>query len=463
MNSLSIASVIVPVPRTPISIRAATLADLPFIDALQKQHTRQLGYFPTKQFEDYIARGEVLVAEAMGDGRWEMGDVGMAGAGREGPGGDSGVSISHLPSHISHPTPVGYVISRDRYLKRDELGVIYQLCVVPGKQRGLIGASLIKEAFARSAYGCRLYCCWCAQDLEANYFWEAMGFVPVAFRGGSGKKKRVHIFWQRRICADDVETKYWYPFQTNSGAIREDRLVFPIPPGVRWSDPMPRVLPGGTEHHGDTEDTEKRGGPQMTQIEARTTNAVRKSVKSGQSVDRSARSSPCPPCLRGNRALQTPPPGMAAILVGGRIKYVARKGSAGMGDGRCQMGDGKTEAPAQPALLAAASASVHLPSTLSHLPSPPVPAKRKPTMKHDLKHVAAARELRDRWMEQVNAHDAAALLSRGKYEVGRKTMNDERKTMNEDQGLSQFNVDRSSLGVSSPPPPLLGGPMRKAG
>jgi hypothetical protein len=46
----------------------------------------------------------------------------------------------------------------------------------------------------------------------------------------------VHIFWQRRINADDVQTPYWYPCATNGGAIREDRLVFPIPPGVHWKD-----------------------------------------------------------------------------------------------------------------------------------------------------------------------------------------------------------------------------------
>src|SRR5205814_2758735 len=137
--------------------------------------------------------------------------------------------------------PLGYVISRDRYLKRDELGIVYQLCVAPGAQRKLVGAALVREVFARSAYGCRLYCCWCAQDLEANHFWESMGFVPVAFRAGSSRKgpkgsARVHIFWQKRIVEGDTETKWWYPCQTNQGAIREDRLVFPIPPGVHWKD-----------------------------------------------------------------------------------------------------------------------------------------------------------------------------------------------------------------------------------
>src|SRR5213075_51106 len=121
-----------------------------------------------------------------------------------------------------------------------------------------------------SAYGCRLYCCWCAKDLDANYFWEAMGFVPIAVRAGSrtrggrrsqvggrtsevaqdvslrptthdpqptpASRARVHIFWQKRIVEGDVETKWWYPSKTDQGAIRADRIVFPIPPGVSWKD-----------------------------------------------------------------------------------------------------------------------------------------------------------------------------------------------------------------------------------
>ena len=34
-------------------------------------------------------------------------------------------------------------------LKRDELGVVYQLCVAPGVQRKLVGAALVKAAFER--------------------------------------------------------------------------------------------------------------------------------------------------------------------------------------------------------------------------------------------------------------------------------------------------------------------------
>jgi hypothetical protein len=46
--------------------------------------------------------------------------------------------------------------------------------------------------------------------------------------------------------------------------------------------------------------------------------------------------------------------------------------------------------------------------------------KREPKqkVKNDPRLVAAARELRDRWLEQVNA-DPSALSSQGKYEVSR--------------------------------------------
>ena len=200
-----------PLPRVgPIAIRTATMTDLPFLDALQKQHNKALGFFPRAQMEGYVRNGWVLIAE-----------------------------------DAATKQPLGYCASRDRYLKRDELGVIYQLCVTTGFQRGLVGASLIKAVFERSAYGCRLYCCWCAQDLDANHFWESLGFVPIAFRGGSGTKKRVHIFWQRRVREGDVTTPWWFPAKTDQGAMREDRLVLPIPPGLGWRDEMPVLIGRG--------------------------------------------------------------------------------------------------------------------------------------------------------------------------------------------------------------------------
>jgi hypothetical protein len=188
--------------------------------------------------------------------------------------------------------------------------------------------------FERAAYGCRLFCCWCAQDIEANYFWESLGFIPLAFRSGSRGKRRIHIFWQRRIREGDTTTPYWFPAQTSAGSIREDRLVLPIPPGTHWRDVMPIVLPGE------------------------------------------------------NRALPE-----------------EKKRS------------GETPKPRRKALPKASLGKLCF--------APPVVAKEKPKkaprpkVKNDPKHVAAARELRDRWLEKVN-EEPSLLLPQGKYAVGRE-------------------------------------------
>ena len=201
-------------PPTNVTVRPGVLSDVPFMDSLQKLHTRQVGWMPTAQFEGKIALGHVLVAEDL--------------TGK----------------------PVGYCVGNDRYFKRDDVGIIYQMNVLPGRHRKLVGATLLKAQFERSAYGCKLYCCWCAQDIAANQFWEAMGFVALAFRTGSrtrGAKgtPRVHIFWQKRINQGDVVTPWWFPCKTDGGAIREDRIVLPIPTDTHWSDAKPPVLPGG--------------------------------------------------------------------------------------------------------------------------------------------------------------------------------------------------------------------------
>lgn len=269
------------VARMSINIRPATLADLPFIDRLQKAQSREVGFLPTAALEGKVRLGQCLIAEAVGsrqraEGSEENADVGLPTA------------------YCLPPTPIGYLIGSDRYFKRDEIGYITQINVVPEFRRSLVAASLLQAQFDRSAYGCRLYACWCAQDLKANEFWEAMGFTAIAFRTGSrtrggrrpevvkpevggresevgGRKvsdsslptthhprltrasrARIHIFWQKRVRAEDVATPWWYPSQTGGGEMREDRLVFPIPPGVSWRDVLPVVLP-------DDQSSEVRG------------------------------------------------------------------------------------------------------------------------------------------------------------------------------------------------------------
>ncbi len=258
-------------------IREATEADLPWIDAMQKQHGEQLGFLPMMALKGKLAKGEVLVAEGARSEERGAGQMSEANAG------------VGLAPHSSLPTPsspLGYLIAADRYFRRDEVGYVTQLCVVPQARRSLVAGALLQAQFDRSAYGCRLYSCWCAQDLEANRFWEAMGFVPIAFRTGSRKKRvmseklrsdefqnsesgthhssthhsslstspRIHLFWQKKIRGEDDPVSYWYPAKTGGGAMMADRLVFPIPPGTHWRDVLPIVLPEVEDKQEDASD-----------------------------------------------------------------------------------------------------------------------------------------------------------------------------------------------------------------
>jgi hypothetical protein len=316
----------VPTPRCPISVRPATVKDLPFMDHLQKMQGHMVGWMPTKQFEGKIALGQVVIAE-------------------------------------SDKTPVGYCISSDQYAGRDDVGIVYQLNVLPLKQRHLIGAALIKAVFERAAYGCRLFCCWCAQDIQANYFWEAIGFVPLAFRTGSALKQRIHIFWQRRVREDDTITPWWFPALTKSGAVREDRIVLPIPPGTHWRDAKPIVLPGMTEQPAQPALPPTRPPPSGKPFVAKV-----------------------PVIPPPSKHLKQVPKGKVAVVTASGIRYMDR-------------GD-------------------HVPEPEQVKPKKP----SKPRAKNDPKMVKAARELRDRFLEEVNS-GRFVLPDCGRYDVSRQIEN----------------------------------------
>ncbi len=302
---------------------------------------------PKGQLTKYIEGGDVLIAE----------EVAQVGSGA---------------------VQMGYCIARDQYMKRDDVGIVYQLNVMPLRHRHLVGATLIQEVFQRAAYGCKLFSCWCAQDIQANWFWESIGFVPLAFRTGSRAKQRIHIFWQRRVRDNDDGpasggTPYWYPSQTQNGAVAEDRLVLPIPPDTHWRDVKPVVLPGLAAPELDVPKELPGGQPVKTRPEQ-----PKLSRRDKAMLMRSQ-----------SQHLGGVPLGKKAVIRSGRIRYVDRE-------------DYVSELDAPEQLLEPAK----------------VKKPRKKRQKHDPKFVAAARELRDRYLEQVNE---GRLLPGdvGKYDVSR--------------------------------------------
>src|SRR3954452_25473803 len=94
---------LISLPSLPIHVRLATAGDVKFIDELQKVQWKSVGWMPIQQLEGKLKLGHILIAED--DAR----------------------------------QPLGYCIGSDQYFKRDDVGVIYQMNVAPGKQCALVG------------------------------------------------------------------------------------------------------------------------------------------------------------------------------------------------------------------------------------------------------------------------------------------------------------------------------------
>ena len=209
---------VLPVITPAFEIRSATIDDLTFIDSLQRKHTQQVGFLPTAWLQKILTKDFVDLAFENGQ-------------------------------------PAAYLLGKSHYQSRQHVGIIYQACVEYDAQRRAIGTALVTHYLARMPQTTKLIGLWCAQDLEANYFWEAVGFRPLAYRAGSRKKERVHIYWQRRVWADDQATHLWFPDRTWGGAMRENRTVIPIAGGDTWTsekdlalslpaEGLPPMIPG---------------------------------------------------------------------------------------------------------------------------------------------------------------------------------------------------------------------------
>jgi hypothetical protein len=158
---------------------------------------------PTKQLEGKIAAGHVIIAECPSP------QPSSPSTGR--------VGKSRLP----------------RWQKRSVLqagmmlGFIYQLNVRARQSAEARGARCCsKRSSSAARTGGRLYCCWWRAGHRGQSFWESDGgSFRWHFRAGSRQKGRVHIFWHDAFGQENVTTPYWFPAQTSSGSIREDRLV----------------------------------------------------------------------------------------------------------------------------------------------------------------------------------------------------------------------------------------------
>src|SRR3954470_9002606 len=106
-------SLFTPVARgSALNFRPAIVSDLPFIDRLQKMHSHMVGWMPGKQLEQKIEAGQVLVAEEVTGHSSRVTLDGLPGA--ECPASDK--------RQVTNDIRLGYCISQDQYMGRDDVG-----------------------------------------------------------------------------------------------------------------------------------------------------------------------------------------------------------------------------------------------------------------------------------------------------------------------------------------------------
>jgi hypothetical protein len=156
--------------------------------------------------------------------------------------------------------------------------------------------------------------------------------------------------------------------------------VLPIPPGTHWRDAKPLVLPGITPEPQEPElpKTLPGGAPVTARPEQ---------MKLTPEQAKAAREKKLQVVRSASSHLQGCPPGKAAVFGAGGVKYVERADYVPPEEEKPQA------KPKRP---------------------------RKPRQKHDPKQVKMCRELRDRYLDALQAGRILPPSSDAKYEVARQ-------------------------------------------
>jgi N-acetylglutamate synthase-like GNAT family acetyltransferase len=151
-----------------VSIHLATSRDLKYVDALARKFSNQIGFIPTLALEKHIDRRNVLLAKENGH-------------------------------------HAGYILTGAPLTGARNVIPIFQAAIQLDAQRRGAGLFLVETVIAGAQDdGLDLVQLWCREDLEANAFWHAAGFRPIARRTANTARGFPAVLWRkpaRRITA----------------------------------------------------------------------------------------------------------------------------------------------------------------------------------------------------------------------------------------------------------------------
>jgi len=142
-------------------VRFAILGDLPYVVDLSKKESKALGFIPKMAYESAITgikKGK----------RW------------------SNVCNDRLAVIENNGDLVGFCLaSFGNPNSKDRRGKIAQICIQEDARQIERGKHLLSKIIIyASKIGCLNMGCGCAEDLESNIFWKAMGWKKVSNRKG---------------------------------------------------------------------------------------------------------------------------------------------------------------------------------------------------------------------------------------------------------------------------------------
>lgn len=145
------------------AVRTATLADLSFIEHLQRKFSNHVGFLPRAALVEYVDAGGVTLIEENGD-------------------------------------PAGYVAFRRRLRSLKWCRPITQACVAMDAQRRHLGLRLLDHVHA-VAYGDLLEAtqCWIAEDLKEVQFFIAAGFQVIGRRKPHNARSRSLLLMRKNL------------------------------------------------------------------------------------------------------------------------------------------------------------------------------------------------------------------------------------------------------------------------
>lgn len=156
-------------PVTTPDYKVARLPDLTYVLHLARRHRSELGFLPRAAFLEYLERGCIWIA-------------------------------------LQNREPAGYILWRPPALLQpstpDVILRVIHACIQFDARRIFHATRLVRQLEAQLTQADPTYiACWCADDLEANRFWHAIGFEHYATRTLRTHTRitRVHRAWIRKV------------------------------------------------------------------------------------------------------------------------------------------------------------------------------------------------------------------------------------------------------------------------